>query len=123
MAFTMSGEINSFRSVGQYSGNIGLYSIESRMAVNPRLQLISFFQRNTYTDKNVWNIRLAWEFQPFSFLYIVYNKGTFAGSARAIDRQQEQHIIGKLSYLKQFYLLSCTRLIQMTCFSMSMINR
>ena len=102
MAFTLSGELNNFRNVGNYSGTIGLYSVESRMAVNPRLQLISFFQRNTYTDKNVWNIRLAWEFQPLSFLYIVYNNGTYAGSLRATDRQQEQHIIGKLSYLKQF---------------------
>lgn len=102
MAFTLSSELNNFNKVGNYSGNIGLYSIESRMAVNPRLQLISFFQRNTYTDKNVWNIRLAWEFQPLSFLYIVYNHGTYAGSIRATDRQQEQHIIGKLSYLKQF---------------------
>ncbi|UFH55690.1 carbohydrate binding family 9 domain-containing protein [Spirosoma sp. KNUC1025] len=102
MSFTLSGEVNNFDRVGGYTGTIGLYSIESRMAVNPRLQLISFFQRNTYTDKNVWNIRLAWEFQPLSFLYIVYNNGTYAGSLRATDRQQEQHIIGKLSYLKQF---------------------
>ncbi|QDK77450.1 carbohydrate binding family 9 domain-containing protein [Spirosoma sp. KCTC 42546] len=102
MAFTVSGELNDFRNVGQYTGTIGLYSVESRMAVNPRLQLISFFQRNTFTDKNIWNIRLAWEFQPLSFLYIVYNNGTYAGSIRATDRQQEQHTIGKLSYLKQF---------------------
>ncbi|GAB3987281.1 hypothetical protein GCM10028807_06910 [Spirosoma daeguense] len=101
-SFTIIGETNNFQNVGGYSGNISLYSVESRMAVNPRLQLISFFQRNTYTDKNVWNIRLSWEFQPLSFLYVVYNHGTYAGSLRAIDRQQEQHIIGKLSYLKQF---------------------
>ncbi|WP_461041539.1 DUF5916 domain-containing protein [Spirosoma harenae] len=102
MSFTVSGELNDFKNVGNYSGTIGLYSVESRMAANPRLQLISFFQRNTYTDRNVWNIRLSWEFQPLSFLYIIYNNGTYAGSVRATDRQQEQHIIGKLSYLKQF---------------------
>jgi hypothetical protein len=101
-AFTLNTEINDFRNVGGYTGTISLYSVESRMAVNPRLQLISFFQRNTYTDKNVWNVRLAWEFQPLSFLYIVYNHGSYAGSIRASDRQQEQHVIGKLSYLKQF---------------------
>jgi hypothetical protein len=101
-SFTFSAEANDFRNVGGYTGTVSLYSVESRMAVNPRLQLISFFQRNTYTDKNVWNIRLAWEFQPLSFLYVVYNKGNYAGSLRIIDRQQEQHIIGKLSYVKQF---------------------
>ncbi|WP_338873482.1 DUF5916 domain-containing protein [Spirosoma sp. SC4-14] len=101
-AFTMSAEVNEFNQVGGYTGTIKLYSVESRLAMNPRLQLISFYQRNTYTDKNVWNIRLAWEFQPLSFLYIVYNNGAYAGSIRSADRQQEQHIIGKLSYLKQF---------------------
>ncbi|ADB41815.1 carbohydrate binding family 9 domain-containing protein [Spirosoma linguale] len=101
-AFTFSAEANDFKKVGGYTGTISLYSVESRLAVNPRLQLISFFQRNTFTDKNAWNIRLAWEFQPLSFLYIVYNSGTYAGSIRTIDRQREQHVIGKLSYLKQF---------------------
>ncbi|MFD2937961.1 carbohydrate binding family 9 domain-containing protein [Spirosoma flavum] len=101
-AFTLNAEANNFRNVGNYTGTIALYSVESRMAVNPRLQLISFFQRNTYNERNAWNIRLAWEFQPLSFLYIVYNYGTYAGSFLATDRQQEQHIIGKLSYLKQF---------------------
>ncbi len=101
-AFTFNAEANDFRAVGEYTGTIALYSVESRMAVNPRLQLISFFQRNTYNEKNAWNIRLAWEFQPLPFLYVVYNYGTYAGSVRTTDRQQEQHIIGKLSYLKQF---------------------
>lgn len=101
-AFTLNAEANEFRNVGGYSGTIGLYSIESRLAVNPRLQLISFYQRNTFNDKDVWNVRLAWEFQPLSFLYLVYNHGAYAGTLRATDRQQEQHAIGKLSYLKQF---------------------
>lgn len=101
-SFTLSAEANGFRNVGGYSGTIALYSVESRLAVNPRLQLISFFQRNTYTDKNVVNIRLAWEFQPLSFLYVVYNRGAYAGVLDARNRQQEQHLIGKLSYLKQF---------------------
>ena len=101
-SFTLNAEANDFRNVGGYTGTISLYSVESRMAVNPRLQLISFFQRNTFNEKNAWNIRLAWEFQPLSFLYVVYNYGTYTGSIRLADRQQEQHIIGKLSYLKQF---------------------
>lgn len=102
VAFTFSTELNRFSNVGGYTGNVALYSVQSRLAVNPRLQLISFIQRNTFTDRNVWNMRLAWEFQPLSFLYIVYNRGAFAGSVRATDRQQEQHIVGKLTYLKQF---------------------
>ncbi|MGF7215821.1 hypothetical protein GGR92_001961 [Spirosoma lacussanchae] len=105
-AFTLSSELNEFRNVGGYTGTIALYSIQNRLAVNPRLQLISFFQRNTFTDRNVWNVRLAWEFQPLSFLYLVYNRGVYAGSVASADgliaRQQERHLIGKISYLKQF---------------------
>ncbi|GAB3548664.1 carbohydrate binding family 9 domain-containing protein [Spirosoma fluminis] len=101
-SFTLSSELNRFQNVGSYTGTVALYSVEGRLAMNPRVQLIGFFQRNTYTDKNVWNMRLSWEFQPLSFLYIVYNHGSYAGSLRITDRQQEQHIIGKVSYLKQF---------------------
>ena len=105
-SFTFRSEVNRFDHVGGYTGTVALYSIESRLAVNPRLQLISFFQRNTYTDKNVWNVRLSWEFQPLSFLYLVYNRGAYAGTLAGpdarVNRQQEQHLIGKLSYLKQF---------------------
>ncbi|RIV17670.1 hypothetical protein DYU11_30975 [Fibrisoma montanum] len=104
VALGFIAEVNQFKNVGQdrFSEAVRLYSVESRLAVNPRLQLISFYQRNTFTDRNVWNVRLSWEFQPLSFLYIVYNHGSYAGSIRERDRQQEQHIIGKLSYLKQF---------------------
>ncbi len=105
-SFTVRSEVNRFQHVGGYTGTVALYSVESRLAVNPRLQLIGFFQRNTYIDKNVWNVRLSWEFQPLSFLYLVYNRGAYAGSVVGADglvsRQQEQHLIGKLSYLKQF---------------------
>jgi hypothetical protein len=51
-------------------------------------------------DKDTWNIRLSWEFKPLSFLYLVYNHGAYTGSLQ--DRQVEQHLISKLSYLKQF---------------------
>ena len=102
VAFTLRAELNDFKNVGGFTGLAQLYSAESRLALNPRLQLISFIQRNTYTDRTNYNIRLAWEFVPLSFLYVVYNQGTYAGNLDSRQRQQEQHIIGKLSYLRQF---------------------
>jgi hypothetical protein len=102
VAFTVRAELNDFKNVSGFTGLVQLYSAESRLALNPRLQLISFIQRNTYTDRTNYNIRLAWEFVPLSFLYVVYNHGTYAGTIDSRQRQQEQHVIGKLSYLRQF---------------------
>lgn len=105
-SFTVKSELNRFQRVGGYTGTVALYSVESRLAMNSRLQLVGFFQRNTYTDKNTWNMRLSWEFQPLSFLYLIYNRSyeasSMVGADGLVSRPQEQHLIGKLSYLKQF---------------------
>lgn len=92
---------NRFRGVGinQEDANVHLWSIESRMAVNPRLQLISFYQFNASANRDVWNIRLSWEFRPLSFVYLVFNQRSFN---TINERQQSQHLIGKVMYLKQF---------------------
>lgn len=57
--------------VEKQSRTTELITPQFRLAVNPRLQLIGFYQKNTSTNRDVWNVRLAWEFQPLSFLYIV----------------------------------------------------
>jgi len=76
-----------------------------RLAVNPRLQLIGFYQKNTAVNRNVWNVRLAWEFQPLSFLYIVYNSNAqqqLQNNGLRPDLNRAEQVIGKLTYLKQF---------------------
>lgn len=92
---------NRFRKVGEKlsSSTIDLYSIEGRFALNPRLQLIAFYQQNSENDSKNYNIRLAWEYRPLSFLYIVLNKKGFRDFMQV--RQEEDHAIVKLSYLKQ----------------------
>ncbi|OIN56916.1 carbohydrate binding family 9 domain-containing protein [Arsenicibacter rosenii] len=96
---------NRFRDVGESktTTTVDLYSIEGRMALNPRLQLIGFYQKNSTANPNgglrdTYNIRLAWEYRPLSFLYLVFNRRGFNN----LTRQQEQNVIAKLSYLKQF---------------------
>lgn len=96
---------NRFREVGENrtTTTVDLYSIEGRLALNPRLQLIGFYQQNItggqrLTARDTYNIRLAWEYQPLSYLYVVFNRRAFNG----LTRQDEQHVIAKLSYLKQF---------------------
>ena len=93
-------ETNRFREVGadRTTKTVQLWGIESRLALNPRLQLISFYQFNALQQRDVWNVRLAWEFQPLSFVYLVFNQRGFTTT----ERQESQHLIGKISYLRQF---------------------
>jgi Domain of unknown function (DUF5916)/Carbohydrate family 9 binding domain-like len=92
---------NRFKEVGEpkTSTTVDLYSIEGRFALNPRLQLIGFYQRNSENNSQNYNIRLAWEYQPLSFIYLVYNRRGFDDVGG--KSQTENHFIAKISYLRQ----------------------
>lgn len=93
---------NSFIKVGtpQTTAVIDLYNIEGRIALNPRLQLIGFYQRNSQNKEYNYNIRFSWEYQPLSYVYIVLNRSGFQTvQGKALS---ETHIIAKVSYLRQF---------------------
>ena len=94
---------NRFIEVGEnkITKTIDLWSIESRLALNPRLQLIGFYQRNIDANSNNYNIRLSWEYQPLSFIYIVFNKREFQSSTRPGIQSVEDNVIGKISFLRQ----------------------
>ncbi|MFN6062095.1 MAG: hypothetical protein ACK49K_02295, partial [Bacteroidota bacterium] len=81
------------------SETIDLFSIEGRFALNPRLQLVGFYQQNAENKLKNYNIRISWEYRPLSFIYLVLNKRGF----ERFDgiNQNEQHAILKLSYLRQ----------------------
>jgi hypothetical protein len=49
-----------------------LLLVEARLALNPKLQLIGSFQRDAAGNALVANARLAWEFRPPSFVYLVF---------------------------------------------------
>ncbi|MEP2668662.1 MAG: DUF5916 domain-containing protein [Cyclobacteriaceae bacterium] len=95
-----SVNINRFKAVGAEQGEkeVTLYTLQTRFAINPRVQLISLYQRSN-TNLESYNIRLAWEFQPLSYFYLVLNsRETLHGNLEA----REQQGIVKLSFLKQF---------------------
>ncbi|MFO0597783.1 MAG: DUF5916 domain-containing protein [Myxococcaceae bacterium] len=48
-----------------------LLLLETRLALSPKLQLIGSYQRDTDGNVSVLNARLAWEFLPLSFVYVV----------------------------------------------------
>ncbi len=94
---------NDFIDVGEKSTNktVDLWAVEGRFGLNPRLQLIGFFQHNSDQNANNYNIRLSWEYQPLSFIYVVFNKREFQSLSQPSLRSQEDHVIAKISYLRQ----------------------
>ncbi|MFN8358241.1 MAG: carbohydrate binding family 9 domain-containing protein [Spirosomataceae bacterium] len=94
---------NNFVGVGEnkVDKTVDLWSFEGRFALNPRLQLIGFYQKNTDSNANNYNIRLSWEYQPLSFIYLVFNKREFDNVKIPGTRSQEDHVIAKISYLRQ----------------------
>lgn len=67
--------VNRLVDVGVTSASLTthLLGLETRLAANPRLQLVSFAQWNTVARQLSANVRLAWEYRPLSFVSIVYN--------------------------------------------------
>lgn len=104
IAMTARFNRNNFKEVGVENTNktVDLLAIEGRFALNPRLQLIGFYQRNTDTKANNYNIRLSWEYQPLSFIYIVLNKRSFQSATQPNQTNNEDRLIAKISYLHQF---------------------
>lgn len=101
--FSIQGRINRnmVRNLGEFgtSETIDLFSIEGRFAINPRLQLVGFYQQNAENKLKNYNIRISWEYRPLSFIYLVLNKRGFQTTNN--ENQNEQHAILKLSYLRQ----------------------
>lgn len=93
---------NSFENMGVARENktVDLVILESRLALSPRLQWIGFYQKNTTDQLNAINMRLAWEYQPLSFVYLVFNASDYQGTDKSTQKQQS--FLAKLSFLKQF---------------------
>jgi hypothetical protein len=94
---------NHFKDVGidYTTTKVDLYSVEGRFALNPRVQLIGFYQKNSENLSQNYNIRLSWEYRPLSYIYVVYNHREFDNMFQK-PTQIEDHVIAKISYLKQF---------------------
>jgi hypothetical protein len=67
--------VNALRDVGGAGSDRTTHLVQPsiRLALNPRLQLLSLYQRNTAAGLATWNARLAWEFRPLSYVYLVVN--------------------------------------------------
>jgi len=93
---------SNFSGVGDLnvSKEVDLVLLETRFALNPRVQLIGFFQKNTSENLQALNLRFAWEYQPLSYVYLVFNQSEYQGVD--LTKQKDQTLLTKLSFLKQF---------------------
>jgi hypothetical protein len=101
---SVTGEFNRnhFVGVGQPKNNstVDLYIIQGRFALNPHVQLVGFYQKNSFDNSQSYNLRFSWEYQPLSYIYVIYNHGSINPLQEL--KQTEDHVIAKISYLKQF---------------------
>ncbi|MEM6768757.1 MAG: DUF5916 domain-containing protein [Bacteroidota bacterium] len=100
-AITLDHEYNDLKGLGLEEQNLitNLTTVGARFAVNPRLQLSTFYQYNSFDQQGRWNIRASWEYQPLSFIYVVFNDTQINGLDTPF---QEQQLIGKVTFVKQF---------------------
>lgn len=93
---------NHFMNVGEMSESktVDLYIVQGRFALNPRLQLIGFYQKNALDNAQSYNIRFSWEYKPLSYIYFIYNHGSSNDPLHPV-KESEDHVIAKISYLMQ----------------------
>ncbi len=98
---TVDYEHNNIREVGFENSDIttDLVTFGSRFALNPRVQLSAFYQYNTFDDQGRWNVRASWEYQPLSFVYLVFNDTRIDDFENPFEEQQ---FVGKVTFLRQF---------------------
>jgi len=93
---------NHFMKVGvmQQTTTVDLYILQCRLALNPRIQLTGFYQKNSLDNSQNYYIRFSWEYKPLSYIYFIYNHGS-TNDPLNVAKQSEGHVVAKISYLKQ----------------------
>ncbi|MEM9547862.1 MAG: DUF5916 domain-containing protein [Bacteroidota bacterium] len=100
-AVTFDYERNDLNGVGINESDLtaNLYTIGSRFALNPRVQLSAFYQYNSFDDQGRLNVRASWEYRPLSFVYVVFNDTQVDNDFLQF---QEQQFISKITLVQQF---------------------
>ena len=101
IALTADYEYNNINGVGVTNNDLDtrLYTGGLRVALNPRVQLSTFYQYNSFDEQGSWNARFSWEYMPLSFVYLVFNDT----QTDVFDpMQSSRQFISKITFLKQF---------------------
>ncbi|MEM6813065.1 MAG: DUF5916 domain-containing protein [Bacteroidota bacterium] len=101
ISFTADYERNNLNGIGIDNEDLDadLYTGSMRLALNPRVQLSTFYQYNSFNEQGRWNVRFSWEYMPLSFIYLVFNDT----QTDIFDpMQRNTQFISKITFLKQF---------------------
>ncbi len=100
-ALVLDYELNQASALGENAEDktVYLYSGGLRLALNAQLQGTAFYQFNSLDKIGRWNARLSWEYQPLSFLFLVFND---TRNDLGINRFKQTGAIAKLNWMKQF---------------------
>lgn len=71
-----------------------LFTSTLRLALNPNVQLETFYQYNSTLKNSRINARFSWQYKPLSFIYLVFNSNEMAGV-------REYQGIFKINFLTQ----------------------
>jgi len=74
---------------------------EVRISFTPKIQLLGFYQYNTDSNTGGLNIRFSWEYNPLSFVYLVFNNVETINKKITTDPLHDQTGIVKISYIRQ----------------------
>jgi hypothetical protein len=101
VALTLDYELNQAKSLGANASDktVRLYSGGLRLALNPQLQGTVFYQYNSLNQTGRWNARVSWEYQPLSFIYLVFND---TQSDLDAARSRTTGAIVKVNWMRQF---------------------
>jgi len=101
LSFSANYEHNNINDLGILKEDLDtdLYTASLRLALNPRVQLSTFYQYNSFDEQGRWNARFSWEYSPLSFIYLVFNET----QTQVFDPVEEiTQFISKVTYIKQF---------------------
>ena len=107
VSISVNYQYNNFRQLGErgISKVTHLVTPEIRLGLNPRIQLITYYQYNSATERAVINTRLAWEYRPLTYIYLVYNENRQQiqdDASQLTDLHRSHSAIIKITFLKQF---------------------
>lgn len=73
-----------------------------RLGITTRMNLSAFYQHNTDLGRGALNVRYAWEFQPLSYVFLIFNDGTnLVTPAPPGALPPRQQVVLKFSWLAQ----------------------
>ncbi len=102
LSLTYTGNWFTHREQSTADAETHLLAPELRLAINPLIQLSTFYQYNTAINNGSLNARFSWQYRPLSFIYLVFNSNQAINPTPEGIINSNQSAILKVSYIKQF---------------------